>query len=38
MAEGEEKWKARAKMIKEGKAKGTFEILEERGFIKDTAG
>jgi hypothetical protein len=31
-------WEKRAKEIKEGKALNTWDMLEERGYVKDLAG
>ncbi|KAK3393694.1 tRNA synthetases class I-domain-containing protein [Podospora didyma] len=36
--EAEEEWQKRAALIKEGKVQNTFDLLEERGYIKDVAG
>ena len=36
--EAEEAWQRRAEEIKEGKVQNTWDLLEERGYIKDTAG
>lgn len=31
-------WEKRAKEIKEGQRTNTWDMLEERGYVKDTAG
>lgn len=38
VAEGEERWKARAEKIQSGELRHVWDILDERGFIKDVAG
>ncbi|KAL2128516.1 hypothetical protein VTI74DRAFT_9089 [Chaetomium olivicolor] len=37
-AEAEEQWKERKKLIEEGKVPDFWDMLEERGYVKDTAG
>ncbi|KAK3309706.1 uncharacterized protein B0T15DRAFT_367087, partial [Chaetomium strumarium] len=37
-AEAEAQWKERAEWIKEGKLPNLWDMLEERGYVKDTAG
>lgn len=36
--EAEENWQARAEAIKKGKKQNTWDLFEERGYVKDTAG
>ncbi|KAH7256414.1 hypothetical protein BKA59DRAFT_72171 [Fusarium tricinctum] len=38
VAEGEERWKQRAQKIESGEIPHTWDILQERGYIKDVAG
>ncbi|KAJ3493270.1 hypothetical protein NLG97_g4839 [Lecanicillium saksenae] len=38
VAEGEERWKARAEKIQNGELRHVWDILDERGYIKDVAG
>lgn len=38
VTEGEERWKARAEKIQNGELRHVWDILDERGFIKDVAG
>lgn len=38
VAEGEERWAARAERISAGEEKHVWDILSERGYIKDVAG
>ncbi|KAH9897563.1 tyrosyl-tRNA synthetase [Xylariomycetidae sp. FL2044] len=38
MQAGEEAWNARAELIKRGDVPHLWDILKERGFVKDTAG
>lgn len=38
MEEAEEKWQERAELIREGKLQNTWDLFEERGYVKDTAG
>ncbi|KAF4457948.1 tyrosyl-tRNA synthetase [Fusarium austroafricanum] len=38
VAEGEERWKDRAKKIENGEIPHTWDVLQERGYIKDVAG
>ena len=38
VAEGEERWAQRAERIQNGEERHMWDILEERGFIKDVAG
>ncbi len=37
-ADAEAQWKERAHEIKDGKRPDFFAMLEERGYVKDTAG
>lgn len=37
-AEAEEAWQIRAQEILDGKQVNTWDIFEERGYVKDTAG
>lgn len=37
-AEAQEAWDRRADAIREGKQRNLWDILEERGYVKDTAG
>ena len=37
-AEAEEQWQIRAEEISAGKRRNLWDIFEERGFVKDTAG
>lgn len=37
-ADAEAQWQKRAQEIKDGKHPNFFEMLEERGYVKDTAG
>jgi tyrosyl-tRNA synthetase len=37
-AEGEERWAIRAEKIRNGEIRHVWDILEERGYIKDVAG
>lgn len=36
--EAQEKWESRARLIKQGKLQNTWDLLVERGYVKDTAG
>ncbi|KAH7319973.1 hypothetical protein B0I35DRAFT_224633 [Stachybotrys elegans] len=36
--DGEQRWKERAQMIQDGKVPHVWDLLEERGYIKDIAG
>ncbi|KAG5985425.1 hypothetical protein E4U55_002346 [Claviceps digitariae] len=38
VADGAERWKNRAERIQRGEERHVWDILEERGYIKDTAG
>ncbi|KAF4953411.1 hypothetical protein FGADI_6049 [Fusarium gaditjirri] len=38
VAEGEARWKVRAEKIKNGEIPHTWDVLQERGYIKDVAG
>jgi tyrosyl-tRNA synthetase len=38
VAEGEERWKERAEKIENGEIPHTWDVLQERGYIKDVAG
>jgi tyrosyl-tRNA synthetase len=38
VAEGEERWAERAERIKNGEERHVWDVLEERGYIKDVAG
>ncbi|KAM3476377.1 hypothetical protein MY5147_003228 [Beauveria neobassiana] len=38
VAEGEKRWKERAKQIQDGELRHVWDILDERGYIKDVAG
>ncbi|KAJ4271348.1 tyrosyl-tRNA synthetase [Fusarium torreyae] len=38
VAEGEERWKQRAEKIQNGEIPHTWDLLQERGYIKDVAG
>jgi tyrosyl-tRNA synthetase len=38
VAEGEERWKQRAQKIGNGEIPHTWDVLQERGYIKDVAG
>lgn len=38
VADGEERWAARAERIEKGEEKHMWDILEERGYLKDVAG
>jgi tyrosyl-tRNA synthetase len=38
LAEAERQWQKRAELIKEGKLPNFWDLLEERGYVKDTAG
>jgi tyrosyl-tRNA synthetase len=38
VAEGEERWARKAENILNGKESHIWDILEERGYIKDVAG
>ena len=38
VAEGEERWAQRAERIQNGEEPHMWDILEERGFVKDVAG
>jgi hypothetical protein len=38
VAEGEERWAERAARIQAGEQKHVWDVLEERGYIKDVAG
>ncbi|KAG6004940.1 hypothetical protein E4U21_000609 [Claviceps maximensis] len=38
VSEGDERWTARAERIQNGEERHVWDILEERGFIKDVAG
>ncbi|KAL2017654.1 hypothetical protein VTK56DRAFT_1868 [Thermocarpiscus australiensis] len=38
VAAAEEQWQQRAQQIKEGLLPNTWDLLEERGYVKDTAG
>lgn len=37
-AAAEKQWEERAELIKQGKLPNTWDLLEERGYVKDTAG
>ncbi|KXX73540.1 Tyrosine--tRNA ligase, mitochondrial [Madurella mycetomatis] len=37
-AAAEKQWEERAELIKQGKIPNTWDLLEERGYVKDTAG
>jgi tyrosyl-tRNA synthetase len=37
-ADAEAAWQIRAKEIEAGKVQNTFDMLVERGYVKDTAG
>lgn len=37
-AEAEVQWQERAKLVEEGKVPNFWDMLEERGYVKDTAG
>jgi tyrosyl-tRNA synthetase len=37
-AEAEEAWQQRAQEIKDGKEPNFWDMLEDRGYVKDTAG
>lgn len=38
VAEGEQRWAERAEKIKSGEERHVWDVLEERGYIKDVAG
>jgi tyrosyl-tRNA synthetase len=38
VAEGEARWKERAEKIEKGEIPHTWDVLQERGYIKDVAG
>lgn len=38
VAEGEERWKLRAEKIQNGELPHLWDVLDERGFIKDSVG
>lgn len=38
VSEGEDRWKQRADKIQSGEISHVWDVLEERGFVKDVAG
>ena len=38
LEDAENQWEARAEKIKSGEVRNIWDMLEERGFVKDVAG